>query len=73
MLQDPEDAGFLYDTIAGEVAPLFYDRNSDGLPAGWIARMRNAMKGLSYRFSAHRMITDYARSIYALPEEKSVA
>jgi alpha-glucan phosphorylase-like protein len=72
-VQDPEDAGFLYDTIANEVAPLFYERDERGLPTGWIARMRNAMKGLSYRFSAHRMITDYAETIYAVPEEKSVA
>jgi alpha-glucan phosphorylase-like protein len=72
-VQDPEDAGFLYDTIANEIAPLFYERDDRGLPTGWIARMRNAMKGLSYRFSAHRMITDYAQTIYAVPEEKSVA
>lgn len=72
-VQDPEDAGFLYDTIMSEVVPAFYDLDERGLPVGWIARMRAAMKGLSYRFSAHRMVTDYSNTIYTPPEDRSVA
>ena len=64
-VQDPEDASFLYQTLESSVVPEFYDRSQNGLPKAWIARMRSAMAGLSYPFSAHRMIEDYIERIYA--------
>ncbi|MBO6574239.1 MAG: alpha-glucan family phosphorylase [Rhodothermales bacterium] len=63
-VQDPEDANFLYQTLAESVVPEFYDRKS-GVPEAWVARMRSAMSKLSYEFSAHRMICDYIDTIYA--------
>ncbi|MFT4603444.1 MAG: starch phosphorylase [Rhodothermales bacterium] len=67
-VQDPEDAEFLYQTLGGSVVPTFYE-TTDGIPKAWVARMRSAMKGLSYQFSAHRMIEDYIRTIYREPVE----
>lgn len=66
-VQDPEDAAFLYRTLRDEVIPAFYDRDDRGIPTAWVARMRSAMKGLSYRFSAYRMIVDYIETVYAPP------
>jgi starch phosphorylase len=44
--------------------PLFYDRDVDGLPQGWIRMMKSSIGSLAWRFSAHRMVMDYARSAY---------
>jgi starch phosphorylase len=46
------------------VIPLYYDRNHDGLPRGWIARMKWAIRTLGWRFNADRMVMDYVRNCY---------
>lgn len=61
---DARDASLLYDVLETEIIPAFYDRDENGLPVFWIERIRNAMSGLTYRFSAQRMIKDYAEQIY---------
>ena len=34
-------------------------RDSDGVPRGWIKRMKRAIRTLGWRFSADRMVMDY--------------
>jgi glycogen phosphorylase len=58
--QDGRDADSLYRVLADQVVPLFYDRDRDGLPHGWLAMMLDAIRVLSPRFSSHRMVVDYA-------------
>jgi starch phosphorylase len=43
---------------------MFYDRNSKGIPHRWIARQKNAMQSLPWRFSAQRMVRDYTMRCY---------
>jgi glucan phosphorylase len=62
--QDDRDADRLYTVLESQVLPAFYNRNEHGIPEEWLRMMRSAMSGLTYRFSAHRMITDYANQIY---------
>jgi glycogen phosphorylase len=47
-----------------QVVPMYYDRDVDGLPRHWIKRMMNSISTLAWRFSAHRMVMDYARLCY---------
>jgi starch phosphorylase len=42
----------------------YYDRDRDGLPREWIARMKRAIRTLGWRFSAHRMVMDYVTKSY---------
>ena len=49
---------------ATEVVPLYYDRDRDGLPREWIARMKRAIRTLGWRFSADRMVMDYVLTAY---------
>ena len=56
---DYHDAGDFYEILGGEVIPLFYDRNEDGLPLGWTDRMRESIIGSIRQFSTHRMVADY--------------
>ena len=44
--------------------PLYYDRDRDGLPREWIARMKRAIRTLGWRFSADRMVMDYVLKSY---------
>ena len=50
--------------LENEVIPLFYERDVDGLPRGWIQRMMNSINSLAWRFSAHRMVMDYVLQKY---------
>jgi starch phosphorylase len=61
---DRRDAEAFYRVLEQEVVPLFYDRDSDGLPRHWIERMQNSINSLAWRFSAHRMVMDYTLHSY---------
>jgi starch phosphorylase len=50
--------------LGDEVIPLYYERDRDGLPRQWIARMKRAIRTLGWRFSADRMVMDYVQHSY---------
>ncbi|MFV1981426.1 MAG: alpha-glucan family phosphorylase, partial [Rhodothermia bacterium] len=64
-IQDPIDAANLYNVLLSEVIPSFYDRDEHGVPRKWTAMMREAMSGLPSKFSAARMVREYADDVYA--------
>ena len=68
--QDSEDANYLYSMLENEVIPTFYERSANGLPENWIRLMKNAMRTLPFQFSARRMVTDYAESVYGAAVNK---
>jgi starch phosphorylase len=61
---DGRDAAALADVLQREVVPIYYDRDQDGLPREWIARVKRAIRTLGWRFSADRMVMDYVTSAY---------
>ena len=64
-LQDAKDAISLYDLLANQIIPLYYnERSSDGLPGDWIKRMKESMRTLTPQFSMRRMVKEYAESLY---------
>jgi glucan phosphorylase len=63
-LHDARDAGALARVLREEVVPLYYDRDADGLPRTWIARVKRAIRTLGWRFSADRMVMDYVLRAY---------
>ncbi|MBP7619397.1 MAG: alpha-glucan family phosphorylase, partial [Gemmatimonadales bacterium] len=62
---DVADAEQLYRLLTEEVVPLYYDRDDRGVPRGWVQRMKSAIQVAGRRFSARRMLQDYANSYYA--------
>jgi starch phosphorylase len=62
--QSARDAEALYAALERVVVPLYYDRDFDGLPRGWIARMKHAIRTLGWRFNSDRMVMDYVRCAY---------
>jgi starch phosphorylase len=63
-VQDRHDAAALFQTLEQEVIPLYFDRDYQGLPRAWIARMKRAIRTLGWRFNADRMVMDYVRLCY---------
>jgi len=61
---DAQDAEALYSTLENDLIPAYYAMDADGLPGGWIARMRNALATLTPQFSSDRMVADYLNNIY---------
>jgi glycogen phosphorylase len=64
--QDRHDAAALYDMLANEVGPLFYDRGEDGIPRGWVRRIKASLRSVGPRFCASRILDEYVSSIYRL-------
>lgn len=63
-VHDVRDGEDLQRTLREEVIPLYYQRDRDGLPRGWIKRMKRAIRTLGWRFSADRMVMDYTLKCY---------
>ena len=63
-VHDAQDADALQRTLRDEVIPLYYQRDNDGLPRGWIKRMKRTIRTLGWRFNADRMVMDYTTKCY---------
>ena len=63
-VHDSRDGEDLYRVLREEVIPLFYQRDRDGLPRGWIKRMKRTIRTLGWRFNANRMVMDYTLKCY---------
>jgi len=63
-VHDRRDGEDLYRVLRDEVIPLYYQRNDDGLPGGWIKRMKRTIRTLGWRFNANRMVMDYTLHCY---------
>ena len=61
---DARDGESLYHVLLNEVIPLYYLRDPDGLPRGWIQRMKRTIRTLGWRFNTDRMVIDYANNCY---------
>ena len=61
---DAAEAEALYERLEHEVIPEFYTRNEKGIPAAWVARMRESMAQLTPRFSANRAVCEYTEQHY---------
>jgi starch phosphorylase len=70
--QDAHDAVALYDLLEKEVVPLFYERDADGVPPGWIRRVQASITQACPFFNTDRMVAEYADRFYR-PARASVA
>lgn len=69
--RDDLEATALYDLISNYVAPMFYERNSDGVPGKWMSMVRHTLATLGPRVQSSRMVREYVDNYYA-PAAKSV-
>jgi len=71
--RDELEALALYDLLGTSVAPLFYRQDADGVPGGWVEKIRHTLRVLGPRVPAERMVRDYASTLYAPATESSRA
>jgi starch phosphorylase len=62
--RDELEATALYELLAKSVAPLFYDRDDDGIPLGWVQRIRHTLRSLGPKVQAERMVREYVTELY---------
>ena len=62
--QDNVEAEALYTLLENEVIPLFYSRDADGIPHGWIKMMKHSIHTLAPCFNSKRMVKEYVREAY---------
>ena len=46
------------------MAPLFYERDADGVPQGWLERVRHTFRSLGPKVQAERMVREYVTALY---------
>jgi starch phosphorylase len=62
---DAADADALYQLLEREIVPTYYDRDAQGIPRRWCGIVRQAILSVTPRFSARRMVKEYAERMYA--------
>jgi starch phosphorylase len=70
--QDWADAQALYSLIEDQLVPTFYERDSHGIPRGWLQIVKQSIRTVLPRFSARRMVKEYVRGMYQ-PAMRQVA
>ena len=69
--QDWADAEAMYALLEQQLVPTFYNRDSQGIPRGWLRIVKESIRSVLPRFSARRMVKEYVREMYlpAMREE----
>ncbi len=62
--QDRADANELYHLLEEKVIPLYYDRDLNGVPHGWIKVVKQTIRSCAPLFSSRRMIKEYTEHMY---------
>ncbi|MDP2917594.1 MAG: alpha-glucan family phosphorylase, partial [Dehalococcoidia bacterium] len=62
--QERMDAETLYHILGEKVIPLYYDRDLNGVPHGWLKVVRQAIRSSMPTFCARRMAKEYAEQMY---------
>jgi starch phosphorylase len=62
--QDWADASALYSVLEEQVIPMYYQRDRDYIPRGWVAMMRESIRTVGPAFSTRRMVKEYTERYY---------
>lgn len=62
--RDRLEAESLYNLLEKRVVPLFYDRDENGIPQGWLTMIRNSLVEVAPKITATRMVRDYVTELY---------
>ncbi len=62
--QDAHDANAIYRLLEEDIVPLYYDRDHDDVPRGWVDVMREAIRSNAPQFSMRRMVKEYTTDLY---------
>lgn len=63
-LQDELDSEMIYNIIDDEIAPLFYERDGNGISGKWVQYIKNTIAKVASNFTTNRMLEDYEQKYY---------
>ena len=69
--QDAADAEALYRLLEDEVVPLFYKRDADDVPRGWVQVMKETIRTAVPVFCTRRMVKEYTERFYIPAAKRS--
>lgn len=61
---DEAEAKQLMDLLEYEILPFYFDRDEQGCPTGWLHNVARSIEAMAPRFSAQRMVREYAERFY---------
>ena len=70
--QDQADSESLYELLENEIIPLYYNRDDDYTPRGWLRQVKESIRSLAPVFSTHRMVKEYTTEMY-VPAAQAVS
>lgn len=62
--QDQVESTALYELLENEIALIYYERSSDGVPREWLRYMKNSMRTVNAEFNTNRMVEEYTQRFY---------
>jgi len=62
--QDDDHASAIYSLLENEIVPLYYQDRDEGVPEGWMRRVKTSLKNLTPVYNAWRMIGEYYSQFY---------
>lgn len=62
--QDDVESEAIYTLLEQEIVPLFYNRGADGIPHGWVTKMKQSMAAICPVFNSNRMVSEYVDRFY---------
>ena len=62
--RDSMEAASLYDTLESQIIPMFFLRDSKGMPVQWINKIKSSIKNLTPFFNTGRMVKEYCDRFY---------
>jgi starch phosphorylase len=61
---DAAEAEAIYRLLEEQIVPAFYDRDSRGVPLGWMRVVKQAIRTVAPHFCARRMVKQYVEQMY---------
>jgi len=63
-VDDVEDANEIYSLLENTIVPLYYKRDTEGIPHEWVNVAKEAIASVGAAFSARRMMQEYTEKLY---------
>ncbi len=70
IVEDKSDAEALYGLLEDQIVPLYYQRDRNGVPHGWVHMVKEAINSIVPEFSTRRMLKQYVERMYVPASRK---
>ena len=71
--RDTVTANAIYELLENQVIPLYYERDINGTPHGWIKMMKESIRSIAPYFNTSRMAGEYVERFYLRAMEYAAA